>query len=150
MYGDRTPVPLNSASNKSTRLETRVTESIACGPAFAHNKADCGATGRRDESCRVNTGGTGVLKGRRSLAHCLSDCRRLLCNRAGSAAARLNQSDIVFIFSIRLEPTKTLQGSGECLMRGTSVSCLAPRIFVLFAFRRAAANTGPDLSGRQQ
>jgi hypothetical protein len=24
----------------------------------------------------------------------------------------LNQSDIVFIFSIRLEPTKTLQGSG--------------------------------------
>jgi hypothetical protein len=33
-------------------------------------------------------------------------------NRAGSAAARLNQSDIVFIFSIRLEPTKTLQGSG--------------------------------------
>ena len=37
---------------------------------------------------------------------------RLLSNRAGSAAARLNQSDIVFIFSIRLEPTKTLQGSG--------------------------------------
>jgi hypothetical protein len=36
----------------------------------------------------------------------------LLCNRAGSAAARLNQSDIVFIFSIRLEPAKTLQGSG--------------------------------------
>jgi hypothetical protein len=28
------------------------------------------------------------------------------CNRPGSAAARLNQSDIVFIFSIRLEPTK--------------------------------------------
>src|SRR5438552_1252317 len=33
------------------------------------------------------------------------------CRRAGSAAARLNQSDIVFFFSIRLEPTKTLQGS---------------------------------------
>jgi hypothetical protein len=32
--------------------------------------------------------------------------------RAGSAAARLNQSDIVFIFSIGLESTKTLQGSG--------------------------------------
>jgi hypothetical protein len=29
-----------------------------------------------------------------------------------SIPARLNQSDIVFIFSIRLEPTKTLQGSG--------------------------------------
>jgi NAD(P)-dependent dehydrogenase (short-subunit alcohol dehydrogenase family) len=42
MWGDRTPVPLNSASNNSTRLETRVTESIACGPAFAHDKADCG------------------------------------------------------------------------------------------------------------
>jgi hypothetical protein len=27
-------------------------------------------------------------------------------------AVRLNQSDIVFIFSIRLEPTKTLQGAG--------------------------------------
>jgi hypothetical protein len=27
-------------------------------------------------------------------------------------AARLNQSDIVFIFSIRFEPPKTLQGSG--------------------------------------
>jgi hypothetical protein len=64
------------------------------------------------KSCRVNTGVTRLLKGRRSLAHWLSDCRRLLCNRAGSAAARLNQSDIVFIFSIRLEPTKTLQGSG--------------------------------------
>jgi len=63
------PVPLNSDSINSTRLETRVTESIACGTAFAHN-----------------------------------------C--AGSAAARLNQSDIVFIFSMRLEPTKTLQGSG--------------------------------------
>jgi hypothetical protein len=36
-----------------------------------------------------------------SLADRLSDCRRLLCNRA-SSAARLNQSDIVFIFSIRL------------------------------------------------
>jgi hypothetical protein len=41
---------------------------------------------------------TRLLKGRRSLAHWLSDCRRLLCNRAGSAAARLNQSDIVFHF----------------------------------------------------
>jgi hypothetical protein len=35
-------------------------------------------------------------------------------------------------------------------MRGTSVSCLTPRIFVMFAFCRAAANSGPDLSGRQQ
>src|SRR5882757_11125656 len=112
MWGDRTPVPLNSASINSTRLETRVTESIACGPAFAHNKADRGATGRRDESCRVNTAVTRLLNGRRSLADWLSDCRRLLCNRAGSAAARVNQSDTVFIFSIRLEPAKTLQGSG--------------------------------------
>jgi hypothetical protein len=62
--------------------------------------------------CRVNTAVTRLLNGRRSLARWLSDGRRLLCNRAGSAAARLNQSDIVFIFSIRLEPTKTLQGSG--------------------------------------
>jgi hypothetical protein len=37
---------------------------------------------------------------------------RYRVNRAGSAAARLNQADIVFIFSIRLEPTKTLQGAG--------------------------------------
>jgi len=28
------------------------------------------------------------------------------------------------------------------------VSCLTARIFVLFAFCRAAANSGPDLSGR--
>src|SRR6266850_1290997 len=47
MWGDRTPVPLNSTSVNSPRLETRVTESIACGPAFAHDKADCGATERR-------------------------------------------------------------------------------------------------------
>jgi hypothetical protein len=53
------------------------------------------------KSCRVNTAVTRLLNGRRSLAHWLSDCRRLLCNRAGSVA-RLNQSDIVFIFSIRL------------------------------------------------
>jgi hypothetical protein len=55
-------------------------------------------------------GTTRLLKGRRSLARWLSDCRRLLCNRAGSAAARLNQSGIVFIFSIPLEPTKTCKG----------------------------------------
>jgi hypothetical protein len=41
--------PIKFRFNKSTRLETRVTGSIACRPAFGHNKADCGATGRRDE-----------------------------------------------------------------------------------------------------
>jgi hypothetical protein len=35
-------------------------------------------------------------------------------------------------------------------MRGTSVRRLIPRIFVLFAYCRAAANSGPDPSGRQQ
>jgi hypothetical protein len=52
MYGDRAPVPLNSDSISSSRLETRITESIACGPAFAHSKADCGATGRRENMPR--------------------------------------------------------------------------------------------------
>jgi hypothetical protein len=33
-----------------------------------------------------------------------------MCNRADSAAAPLNQSGIVFIFSIRLESTKTRKG----------------------------------------
>src|SRR5438874_11730082 len=51
------PVPLNSDSINSTRLETRVTESIACGTAFAHNKADCGATGRRGEIMPREHGG---------------------------------------------------------------------------------------------
>ena len=62
------------------------------------------------KSCRVNAGVTRLLKGRRSLAHWLSDWRRLLCNRAGSAAARLNQSDIVFIFSIRWNRRKPCKG----------------------------------------
>ena len=97
-------------------------------------------------SCRVNTGVTRLLKGHRSLAHWLSDRRRLLCSRAGSAAARLNQSDIVVIFSIRLELTKILRVWLR-LMRGTSVSCLTPRIFVMFAFCRAAANSGANVSG---
>jgi hypothetical protein len=39
--------PIKFRFNKSTRLETRVTGSIACGPAFG--QADCGATGRHDE-----------------------------------------------------------------------------------------------------
>ena len=34
------------------------------------------------KSCRVNTGVTRLLKGRRSLARWLSDCRRLVCARA--------------------------------------------------------------------
>ena len=67
----------------------------AATPAFAHNKADCGATGRRDEIMPREHGGDSTPEG--------SSIPR---------AARLNQSDIVFIFSIRLEPTKTLQGSG--------------------------------------
>ena len=49
--------PIKFRFNKSTRLEMRVTESIACGPAFAHNKADCGATGRRDEIMPREHGG---------------------------------------------------------------------------------------------
>src|SRR5258706_14503200 len=49
--------PIKFRFNKSTRLETRVTESIACGPAFVHNKADCGATGRRDEIMPREHGG---------------------------------------------------------------------------------------------
>ena len=47
------------------------------------------------KSCRVNTAVTRLLNGRRSLAHWLSDCRRLLYNRAGSAAARLNRFHFV-------------------------------------------------------
>ena len=93
--GDRAPAPLNSTSLNSTRLETRVTESIASGPAFEDNKADCGATGRRDEIMPREHGGDSTPEG--------SSIPR---------AARLNQSDMVFIFTIRLEPTKTLQGSG--------------------------------------
>jgi hypothetical protein len=84
-------------------------------PADRHSRTTKLIAARQDgvtKSCRVNTAVTRLLNGRRSLADWLSDCRRLLSNRAGSAAARLNQSDIVFIFSIRLEPTKTLQGSG--------------------------------------
>src|SRR5437879_517558 len=57
MWGDRAPVPLNSDSINSTRFETRVTESMACGTAFAHNKADCGATGRRGEIMPREHGG---------------------------------------------------------------------------------------------
>jgi hypothetical protein len=89
--GDRAPAPLNSTSLNSTRLETRVTESIASGPAFEDNKADCGATGRRDEIMPREHGGDSTPEG--------SSIPR---------AARLNQSDMVFIFSIRLEPTKNL------------------------------------------
>jgi hypothetical protein len=63
------------------------------------------------KSCRMSTAATRLLKGS-SIPRALVIGRRLLCNRAGSAAARLNQSGIVFILSIRLEPTKTLQGSG--------------------------------------
>src|SRR3984893_9972840 len=63
MYGRPTPVPLNSPSNKSTRLETRVTGSIACGPAFAHNKADCGATERRGKIMPREHGGDSTPEG---------------------------------------------------------------------------------------
>ena len=49
--------PIKFRFNKSTRLETRVTGSIACGPAFEHNKADCGAAGRRDEIMPCEHGG---------------------------------------------------------------------------------------------
>jgi hypothetical protein len=55
--GETARRPIKFRFNESTRLETRVTESIACGPAFAHNKADCGATGRRDEIMLREHGG---------------------------------------------------------------------------------------------
>jgi hypothetical protein len=74
-------------------------------PADRHSRTTKLIAARQDvvtKSCRVNTAVTRLLKGRRSLVHWLSDGRRLLCNRAGSADARLNQSDIVFIFSIRI------------------------------------------------
>ena len=46
-----------------------------------------------------------------------------VCNRAGSAAARLNQSDIVFHF---LDPVGTDENIARvwlCLMRGTPLPC---------------------------
>src|SRR5258707_2693926 len=57
--------PIKFRFNKSTRLETRVTESIACGPAFVHNKADCARQDVVTKSCRVNTAVTRLLNGRR-------------------------------------------------------------------------------------
>src|SRR5258706_2428140 len=59
--------PIKFRLNKSTRLETRVTESIACGPAFAHNKLIAARWDGVTKSCRGNMGVTRLLKGRRSL-----------------------------------------------------------------------------------
>jgi hypothetical protein len=42
----------------------------------------------RDEIMPLEHRMTRRLRGRRSLAHRLSDCRRVLCNRAGGAAAQ--------------------------------------------------------------
>src|SRR6202043_3661557 len=54
-------------------------------PADRHSHATKLNAARQDvvtKSCRVNTAVTRLLKGRRSLARWLSDCRRLVCSRA--------------------------------------------------------------------
>src|ERR1700676_3040911 len=81
------PFHLNSALGNQLSLKRALQIQ---SPADRHSRTTKLIAARQDvetKSCRVNTGMTRLLKGRRSLAPWLSDRRRLLCNRAGSAAA---------------------------------------------------------------